>query len=38
VLAVPDGDHDLRVPGRLTNYTDVLGLIGTAIEEFLDSL
>jgi len=38
VLAVPDGDHNLRVPGRLSNYTDVLGLIGTAIEEFLDAL
>jgi pimeloyl-ACP methyl ester carboxylesterase len=38
VLAVPDGDHVLRVPGRLSNYTDVLGLIGTAIEEFLDAL
>ena len=38
VLTVPDGDHDLRAPGRLTNHTDVLGLIGTAIEEFLDAL
>jgi hypothetical protein len=38
VLAVPDGDHNLRVPGRLSNYTDVLGLIGTAVEEFLDAL
>ena len=38
VLAVPDGDHNLRVPGRLSNYTDVLGLIGTAIEQFLDAL
>jgi predicted alpha/beta-hydrolase family hydrolase len=38
VLAIPDGDHDLRVPGRLANYTDVLGLVATAIEEFLDAL
>jgi hypothetical protein len=38
VLTVPDGDHNLRVPGRLSNYTDVLGLVGTAIEEFLDAL
>jgi pimeloyl-ACP methyl ester carboxylesterase len=38
VLTVPDADHNLRVPGRLSNYTDVLGLIGTAIEEFLDAL
>jgi hypothetical protein len=38
VLAIPDADHNLRVPGRLSNYTDVLGLVGTAIEEFLDAL
>jgi hypothetical protein len=38
VLAIPDGDHALRVPGRLSNYTDVLGLVATAIEEFLDAL
>ena len=37
VIVIPDGDHNLRVPGRLSNYTDVLGLIGTAIEEFLDA-
>ena len=35
VLTVPDGDHGLRVPGRLRAYTDVLGTVGTAIEDFL---
>jgi hypothetical protein len=38
VLTIPDGDHGLRVPGRLTGYTDVLGRVATAMEEFLDAL
>ncbi|MGX6601150.1 alpha/beta hydrolase [Micromonosporaceae bacterium Da 78-11] len=37
-VTVPDGDHGLRVPGPLRAYTDVLGTVGTAIEEFLDAL
>ena len=38
VVTVESGDHRLRVPGRLRAYTDVLGDVGTAIEEFLTSL
>jgi hypothetical protein len=38
VVTVPDGDHGLRVPGPLRAYTDVLGTVGEAIEEFLDAL
>ncbi|RZU48996.1 hypothetical protein EV385_0730 [Krasilnikovia cinnamomea] len=38
VVTVADGDHNLRVPGPLHRYTDALGTVGTAIEEFLDGL
>src|SRR4051812_20624580 len=38
VITVPDGDHGLRVPGPLRAYTDVLGDVGSAIEQFLDAL
>lgn len=38
VVTVEGGDHSLRVPGRLRAYTDVLGDVGTAIEDFLTSL
>ncbi|GAA2498013.1 hypothetical protein Ahu01nite_038040 [Winogradskya humida] len=38
VLTVENGEHSLRVPGPLRNYTEVLGVVGTAIEEFLDAL
>jgi hypothetical protein len=35
VLEIPDADHGLRVPGAVRGYTEVLGVVGTAIEEFL---
>jgi hypothetical protein len=38
VVTVEGGDHGLRVPGRLRAYTDVLGDIGTAVEDFLTGL
>lgn len=38
VLVIPGGTHSLRVPGPIRNFTDVLGQVGTAIEEFLDAL
>ena len=38
VLTVEDGTHSLRVPGPVRRFTDVLGTVGTAIEEFLDDL
>ncbi|BFU43746.1 alpha/beta hydrolase [Krasilnikovia sp. MM14-A1004] len=38
VVTVVDGDHGLRVPGPLRRYTDALGTVATAIEEFLDAL
>ncbi|GAB1693088.1 alpha/beta hydrolase [Krasilnikovia sp. M28-CT-15] len=38
VLTVAEADHDLRVPGPLRRYTDALGTVATAIEEFLDGL
>ncbi len=37
-LTIPDGSHGLRVPGPLRRYAEVLGIVGTAIEEFLDAL
>ncbi|WP_306210800.1 alpha/beta hydrolase [Actinoplanes sp. RD1] len=38
LLVVEDGTHSLRVPGPIRRYTDVLGDVGTAIEQFLDSV
>jgi len=38
VVTVEGGDHGLRVPGRLRAYADVLGDVGTAVEDFLVSL
>ena len=38
VLTIEHGTHSLRVPGPVRNFTDVLGTVGTAIEEFLDGL
>jgi hypothetical protein len=38
VLTIQDGTHSLRVPGPVRNFTDVLGTVGTAIEEFLDAV
>ncbi|GAA0475120.1 hypothetical protein Aca07nite_83800 [Actinoplanes capillaceus] len=37
-LEIPEGDHGLRVPGPVRAYTDVLGTVGTAVEEFLAAL
>jgi hypothetical protein len=38
VLTIEDGTHSLRVPGPVRNFTEVLGTVGTAIEEFLDEV
>jgi hypothetical protein len=37
-LTIPDGSHSLRVPGPLRRYAEVLAIVGTAMEEFLDAL
>jgi hypothetical protein len=37
-LTIPDGSHSLRVPGPLRRYAEVLAMVGTAMEEFLDAL
>jgi pimeloyl-ACP methyl ester carboxylesterase len=38
VLEIEDADHGLFVPGPLTDSIAVLGLMVTAIEEFLDAI
>jgi pimeloyl-ACP methyl ester carboxylesterase len=38
VLEIPGADHWLRVPGPVRHYAEVLGMVGTAMEEFLDAL
>ncbi|AGL19564.1 hypothetical protein [Actinoplanes sp. N902-109] len=38
VLSIADGTHSLRVPGPIRAFTDVLGTVGTAVEQFLDAL
>lgn len=38
LLVIEGAGHSLRPPGPLRAFTDALGTIGTAIEEFLDSL
>jgi len=38
VLTIENGTHSLRVPGPVRNFTEVLGTVGTAIEEFLDEV
>jgi len=38
IVTITDGDHGLRPPGPLRAYTQALGDIGTAIEEFLSQL
>jgi len=38
LLVIEEAGHSLRPPGPLRAFTDALGTIGTAIEEFLDSL
>lgn len=38
VLTIDDADHGLRPPGPLRAYTDALGRVGEAVEEFLDEL
>jgi len=35
VVTIDGGDHGLRPPGPLRAYTEALGDVGTAIEEFL---
>ncbi|MEV6595992.1 alpha/beta hydrolase [Actinoplanes sp. NPDC051346] len=37
VLVIDDANHALRPPGPLRVFTDALGTIGTAIEDFLDA-
>jgi hypothetical protein len=38
VVTIDGGDHGLRPPGPLRAYTEALGIVGTAIEEFLSQL
>ncbi|MET0494955.1 MAG: alpha/beta hydrolase [Actinoplanes sp.] len=38
LLVIEEAGHSLRPPGPLRAFTDALGTIGTAMEEFLDSL
>lgn len=35
MVTIEGGDHGLRPPGPLRAYTDALGIVGTAMEEFL---
>jgi hypothetical protein len=37
VLTIRDANHSLRAPGTLRDFTETLGVIGTAIEDFLDA-
>jgi hypothetical protein len=37
VLTVRDANHSLRAPGTLRDFAETLGVIGTAIEDFLDA-
>lgn len=36
VCEIMDGDHGLYVPGPLANSTAALGIVATAVEQFLD--
>jgi hypothetical protein len=38
IVAIDGGDHGLRPPGPLRAYTDALGIVGTAIEDFLSEI
>jgi hypothetical protein len=38
IVTIAGGDHGLRPPGPLRAYTEALGDVGTAMEEFLTSL
>jgi hypothetical protein len=38
VVTIDEADHGLRPPGPLRAYTDALGIVGTAMEEFLSRL
>lgn len=38
VITIAGGDHGLRPPGPLRAYTQALGDVGTAIEEFLSQI
>jgi hypothetical protein len=38
IVTISGGDHGLRPPGPLRAYTDALGIVGTAMEEFLSEL
>ncbi|MEU8235863.1 alpha/beta hydrolase [Actinoplanes sp. NPDC048967] len=37
VLTIRDANHSLRAPGTLRDFAETLGVIGTAIEDFLDA-
>ncbi|WP_212987076.1 alpha/beta hydrolase [Actinoplanes auranticolor] len=37
-LTIPGADHSLRVPGPVRHYAEVLGAVGTAMEQFFDTL
>jgi hypothetical protein len=36
IVTIPGGDHGLRVPGPLRNFTDALATVAAAMETFLD--
>jgi hypothetical protein len=38
VLEVPGADHRMMVPGPLSASAEILGLVATAVEEFLDAV
>lgn len=38
VCQIPDGDHGLYVPGPLANSAAALGIVATAVEQFLDQI
>ena len=38
LVTIEGGDHGLRPPGPLRAYTDALGVVGTAMEEFLSDI
>lgn len=38
IVTIDGGDHGLRPPGPLRAYTDALGVVGTAMEQFLSEI
>ena len=38
IVTIDGGDHGLRPPGPLRAYADALGLVGTAMEQFLSEI